>query len=79
MVSSIWYTIRYMGSVIGVAVFETVLSGATGLNTDSIDGALRAGFSIEALTAGFQYAFLIGVVLSLLIALFSLRAKDSSP
>ncbi len=73
--SSLMMTARNVGTVIGIAVFETVFSARVQMAGLS-DGAVQGGASLIPLTLGFHDAFLVGAGFSLLAVILSAAARD---
>jgi EmrB/QacA subfamily drug resistance transporter len=74
--SSLMMTARNVGTVIGIAVFETVFSARVSMAGLS-DGAVPGGVALAPLTLGFHDAFLVGVGFSILAVILSAVAKDA--
>ena len=74
--SSLMMTARNVGTVIGIAVFETVFSARVSMAGLS-DGAVQGGSALAPLTLGFHDAFLVGAGFSILAVVLSVMAKDA--
>jgi EmrB/QacA subfamily drug resistance transporter len=74
--SSLMMTARMVGTVIGIAAFETVFSARVQMAGLS-DGAVQGGAALAPLTLGFHDAFLVGVGFSILAVILSVVAKDA--
>jgi EmrB/QacA subfamily drug resistance transporter len=75
--SSLMMTMRDVGSVVGIAAFETVFSLTIHASVAASDGAVHQQLSTSLLTSGFHDAFMIGVLFCILALVFSILAKDS--
>lgn len=80
-VSSLLNTARYLGLVMGVVIFETIFNSTVSQSSSSVEGVTASGafqFSVpvDILLTGFQQAFFIGAIISILIIITSLLAKE---
>ena len=81
-VSSLLNSARYLGLIMGVVVFNTIFDYTisnqiiqlTGIPTK---GAFQLSAPTEVLLSGFQSAFIIGIILSILVLLLSFYAKEN--
>jgi len=73
--SSLMMTARNVGTVIGIAVFETIFSARVQM-TGLSDGAVQGGAALTPLTLGFHDTFLVGAGFSLLAVILSAAARD---
>ena len=81
-VSSLLNSSRYLGMVMGVVVFNAIfyytisnqIMQLTGIPTK---GAFQLSAPTEILLNGFQSAFIIGIILSVLVLLLSFYAKEN--
>jgi EmrB/QacA subfamily drug resistance transporter len=81
-VSSLLNTAKYLGLVMGVVIFETIFDSTVSHSAAGLEGAISTGafqFSvpIETLLTGFQQAFLLGAVISILIIVASILSKEN--
>lgn len=81
-VSSLLNTAKYLGIVMGVVIFETIFDSTVSHSSSTVEGVTATGafqFSVppEILLSGFQEAFLIGVIISILIIITSFFAKEN--
>jgi DHA2 family metal-tetracycline-proton antiporter-like MFS transporter len=81
-VSSLLNTAKYLGLVMGVVIFETIFDSTVSHSTANVEGVTSTGafqFSVpvETLLTGFQEAFLIGAIISILIIIASLLSKEN--
>jgi DHA2 family metal-tetracycline-proton antiporter-like MFS transporter len=81
-VSSLLNTAKYLGLVLGVVIFETIFDSTVNHISANVEGVTSTGafqFSVpvETLLTGFQEAFLIGVIISILIIVTSLLSKEN--
>jgi EmrB/QacA subfamily drug resistance transporter len=81
-VSSLLNTAKYLGLVMGVVIFETIFDSTVSHSAAGLEGAISTGafqFSVpvETLLSGFQQAFLVGAVISILIIIASLLSKEN--
>ena len=81
-VSSLLNTAKYLGLVMGVVIFETIFDSTVSHSAAGLEGAISTGafqFSVpvETLLSGFQQAFLIGAVISILIIIASILSKEN--
>lgn len=81
-VSSLLNTAKYLGLVMGVVIFETIFDSTISHSAGQVEGVAGTGafqFSvpIETLLSGFQEAFLIGALISILIVVASLLSKEN--
>jgi len=82
-VSSLLNTAKYLGLVMGVVIFETIFDSTVSHSSGQVEGVTATGafqFSvpIETLLTGFQEAFLIGAIISILIVLASILSKENN-
>jgi DHA2 family metal-tetracycline-proton antiporter-like MFS transporter len=81
-VSSLLNTAKYLGLVMGVVIFETIFDSTVSHSAAGLEGAISTGafqFSVpvETLLSGFQQAFLLGAIISILIIIASLISKEN--
>ena len=81
-VSSLLNTAKYLGLVMGVVIFETIFDSTISHSAANVEGATSTGafqFSVpvDLLLNGFQEAFLIGAIISILIIVASLLSKEN--
>ena len=81
-VSSLLNTAKYLGLVMGVVIFETIFDSTVSHSAANVEGATSTGafqFSVpvDLLLSGFQDAFLIGAIISILIIVASLLSKEN--
>ena len=81
-VSSLLNTAKYLGLVLGVVIFETIFDSTVSHISANVEGVTSTGafqFSVpvETLLTGFQEAFLIGAIISILIIVTSLLSKEN--
>jgi DHA2 family metal-tetracycline-proton antiporter-like MFS transporter len=81
-VSSLLNTAKYLGLVMGVVIFETIFDSTVSHSAAVVEGVATTGafqFSvpIETLLTGFQGAFLLGALISILIILTTLFSKEN--
>jgi len=81
-VSSLLNTAKYLGLVMGVVIFETIFDSTVSHSAAGVEGVVSTGafqFSvpIETLLSGFQQAFLLGAIISILIIVASLLSKEN--
>ncbi len=81
-VSSLLNTAKYLGLVMGVVIFETIFDSTVSHSAAGVEGVVSTGafqFSvpIETLLSGFQQAFLLGAIISILIIMASLLSKEN--
>jgi MFS family permease len=72
--SSLFMTGRRMGSVLGIAVFESLFSGA--VIPRLTPGETIFDASPQLLVGGFHFAFTAGVIICVVVSLVSLAAGD---
>ena len=81
-VSSLLNTARYMGLVMGIVVFNeifinTISKEVTDLIGVPSTGAFQFSAPVGILLDGFQNAFVLGIIMSILILLFSILTKEN--
>ncbi len=82
-VSSLLNTAKYLGLVMGVVIFETIFDSTVSHSVSGVEGAaistgaFQFAVPIETLLSGFQEAFLLGAVISILIVIASLISKEN--
>jgi EmrB/QacA subfamily drug resistance transporter len=81
-VSSLLNTAKYLGLVMGVVIFETIFDSTVSHSAANVEGVTATGafqFSVpvETLLTGFQEAFLIGAIISIVIVAVSLLSKEN--
>ena len=81
-VSSLLNTARYMGLVMGIVVFNeifvtTISNEVTDLIGVPSTGAFQFSAPVGILLDGFQNAFILGIVMSVLILIFCVLSKEN--
>lgn len=80
-ISSLLNTARYFGLVMGVVVFQTIFENTISNNAISIEasaqGALEMTLPVGTLLQGFQAAFILGVILSVLVIIFIILGREN--
>lgn len=79
-VSSLLNNARYLGVVMGVVVFEAIFNKTIIQygQTLTSHGALEKTLPVSSLVGGFQTAFFIGVILSVVIIILTLLGSETS-
>ncbi len=80
-ISSLLNSARYLGLVMGVVVFQTIFNRTITQNAQTLEttvnGALEMTLPVGSLVQGFQTAFFIGVILSLVIIILTLLGNEN--
>jgi DHA2 family metal-tetracycline-proton antiporter-like MFS transporter len=81
-VSSLLNTAKYLGLVMGVVIFETIFDSTVSHSAVGVEGVVSTGafqfsVTIETLLSGFQQAFLLGAIISILIIVASVLSKEN--
>ncbi len=81
-VSSLLNTARYLGLVMGVVIFNTIFNYTISNETAKIlgvplNGAYQLSAPTEILLQGFHNAFIAGLVISILIFVFSILTREN--
>jgi len=79
--SSLLNTARYLGLVMGVVVFNSIFNYTINIETTEIlgvplNGAYQLSAPTEILLNGFHNAFIVGLVLSIIIFVFSILTRE---
>lgn len=79
--SSLLNTARYLGLVMGVVVFNSIFNYTINIETAEIlgvplNGAYQLSAPTEILLNGFHNAFIVGLVLSIIIFVFSILTRE---
>lgn len=81
-VSSILNTARYLGLVLGIIIFNEIFNQTISIETAQIlgtpsSGAFHLSIPNSILLDGFHNAFIVGIIISILVLLFSYLSKES--
>jgi len=81
-ISSLLNTARYLGLVMGVVIFNSIFNYTISNETAKIlgvplNGAYQLSAPTEILLHGFQNAFIVGLVISILILIFSIISSEN--
>lgn len=80
-ISSLLNNARYFGLVLGVVVFQSIFKITISSNAVSIEapaqGALEMTLPVGTLLHGFQAAFIFGIVLSIIVIIFTIISREN--
>ncbi len=80
-ISSLLNNARYLGLVMGVVVFQTIFNRTITQHAQTLEttlhGALEMTLPVESLVNGFQTAFFIGIILSIVIVVLTIIGKEN--